>query len=66
MVEIKFEVDMDGSVNRLEIVSSGGFEFDNELVRVGKKMPRWIPALQNGINIPVNYVHPIIFNGVDE
>jgi protein TonB len=66
VVKIKFKVDKDGSVNTFEIVSSGGFEFDNEVVRVCKKMPRWIPAIQNGINVPVNYVLPVTFIGVGE
>jgi protein TonB len=59
-------VDKDGSVNTFEIVTSGGREFDNEVVRVCKKMPRWIPALQNGINVPVSYVLPVTFIGVEQ
>jgi periplasmic protein TonB len=65
-VKIKFKVDKDGSVNSFEIVLSGGNEFDNEVVRVCKKMPRWIPAIQNGINVSVNYVIPVTFMGVEE
>lgn len=65
IVKVKFKVDKDGSVNSLEIMSSGGPEFDNEVVRVCSKMPRWIPASQNGINVPVNYVIPITFIGTE-
>jgi periplasmic protein TonB len=65
-VKIKFKVDKDGSVNSFEIVLSGGNEFDNEVVRVCKKMPRWIPAIQNGVNVSVNYVIPVTFMGVEE
>lgn len=66
IVQIRFKVDKDGSVNGFEILISGGSEFDKEVVRVCKKMPRWVPALQNGINVPVNFVLPVTFIGVEE
>lgn len=66
VVKIRFKVDKDGSVNTFEIVTSGGNLFDSEVVRVCKKMPRWTPAIQNGINVPVSYVLPITFIGVVE
>lgn len=65
-VHIRFKVDKDGAVNTFEIITSGGNEFDNEVVRVCKKMPHWIPALQNGINVPVSYVLPVTFIGVEQ
>jgi len=64
-VLIRFKVDKDGSVNAFEIVTSGGNEFDREVVRVCKKMPRWVPAYQNGVNVPVSYVLPVTFVGVE-
>lgn len=66
VVQIKFKVDKDGSVTTFEIVTSGGSEFDQEVLRVCKKMPRWIPAIQNGINVPVQYVLPVTFIGREE
>lgn len=39
VVHIKFKVDKDGTVTSFEIVTSGGNEFDREVVRVCKKMP---------------------------
>ncbi|HQV60991.1 MAG: TonB family protein [Chitinophagaceae bacterium] len=62
-VKIRFKVDKDGSVNTFEIVTSAGNDFDHEVVRVCKKMPKWVPAIQNGVNVPVNYVLPVIFVG---
>lgn len=64
-VKIRFRVDADGGVSGFEIVSSGGPVFDKEVLRVCKKMPRWTPALQNGINVPVNYMIPVTFIGVE-
>jgi protein TonB len=66
LVRIKFQVGKDGTVTAFEIVTSAGNEFDSEVVRVCKKMPRWKPAVQNGINVPVSYVLPVTFIGVDE
>ncbi|MBL7747486.1 MAG: TonB family protein [Chitinophagaceae bacterium] len=66
VVKVKFKVDKDGSVNTFEIVTSGGNEYDNEVVRVCKKMPKWIPAIQNGVNVPVSYVLPVTFIGLEE
>ncbi len=65
-VLIRFRVDKDGSVNTFEIITSGGGEFDREVVRVCKRMPRWMPAIQNGINVPVNYVLPVTFIGAEQ
>ena len=66
VVQIRFKVDKDGTVTSFEIVISGGNEFDREVVRVCKKMPRWTPAIQNGINVPVSYVLPVTFIGLEE
>lgn len=65
VVQVRFLVDKDGSVSHIEIIKSGGDAYDREVVRVARKMPRWIPALQNGINVPVNYVLPITFIGTE-
>jgi protein TonB len=66
LVQVKFKVDKDGTVTSFEILTSGGTEYDREVVRVCKKMPRWRPAIQNGINVPVNYVLPVTFIGLEE
>lgn len=65
LVKVRFKVDTDGSVTGLEIVESGGREFDNEVLRVVKKMPRWTPAFQNGIHVPVSYMIPVTFIGLE-
>jgi periplasmic protein TonB len=66
VVRIRFKVDKDGSVNSFEVVASAGGDYDNEVVRVCKKMPKWIPAIQNGVNVPVSYILPVTFIGVEE
>lgn len=62
-VKIRFQVDKNGAVNTFQIINSGGPVFDNEVVRVFKKMPAWMPAMQNGVNVQVNYMIPVTFVG---
>jgi protein TonB len=66
LVKVRFKVEKDGAVNSFEILSSGGTEYDTEVVRVCRKMPKWVPALQNGVNVPVSYVLPVTFIGLEE
>lgn len=65
LVKVKFRVDADGRVSSFEIAESGGREFDQEVLRVVKRMPRWEPAFQNGINVPVSFMIPVTFMGVE-
>ena len=66
IVEIRFTIAADGSVAELEIVKSAGFSFDREVMRVCRKMPRWKPAIQNRIKVPVRYIIPITFIGIEQ
>jgi len=65
-VQVKFVVDKDGNVTALELQQSGGKDFDSEVIRVLKKMPRWQPGMQNGIAVAVYYYLPVIFQSQDE
>lgn len=65
-VRVRFTVGSDGSISLLEIVQTGGDLFDKEVVRVCKKMPRWKPAIQNGMHVPVSYVLPVTFIGTEQ
>ena len=62
-VYLKFIIDTSGSISGINIVKSSGFsEFDEEAIRVVKKMPKWVPGQQNGkkvnayFNLPINYM----------
>jgi protein TonB len=65
-VQVRFWVDVDGSVSKAEIIKSGGSSFDREVLRVMKKMPRWEPAMQKGKFVAVAYQQPVTFLGVEE
>lgn len=65
-VRIRFKVEKDGTVSSFEIALSGGDAFDKEVVRVCRRMPHWKPAVQNGVNVPVSYLLPVTFMGVEQ
>ena len=65
-VEIRFIVSAEGFVTRFEVVQSAGSSFDNEVIRVLKKMPKWKPAVQNGLAVARSYTQPVTFIGVEQ
>lgn len=65
-VLVKFLVSAEGVVTAFEIVQSAGNAFDGEVIRVLKKMPKWKPALQNGVPVGVPFTQPVTFIGMDE
>ena len=62
-VRIEFVVNYDGHLENFIVVKSGGEAFDNEVLRVLKKMPLWIPGKSNGKNVSVYYIVPVKFTG---
>ncbi len=46
VVQVKFKVDKDGTVTGVEILTSGGNDFDREVVRVCKKCPNGSPPFR--------------------
>jgi TonB family protein len=60
-VEIEFIVEKNGEIDGFKLLNSAGKDFDNEAMRVVKAMPKWNPALQNGVAVRSYYVLPIAF-----
>lgn len=60
-VVVFFTIEKDGSISNLEIVKEADKLLNNEAVRVIKSMPRWIPGMQNGEPVSVNYFIPVTF-----
>jgi protein TonB len=65
-VVVRFLVSEDGSITQFTVIQSGGKAFDNEVIRVLKKMPKWNPAIQNGRNVAVPFTQPVTFQSVEE
>lgn len=60
-VKIRFIVGYDGILKGFETVQDGGAAFNNEVIRVLKKMPSWIPGKTAGENVSVYYTIPVKF-----
>lgn len=65
-VIIHFMVAVDGEVTGFRVLKSGGESFDTEVIRVLKKMPKWNPAIVDGIPASRTYSQPVTFVGVEE
>jgi protein TonB len=65
-VYVHFTVGEDGTVTRFEIVQSAGAIYDQEVLRVLKKMPRWRPAIQNWHPVTASFTQPVTFQAAEE
>ncbi|MDB5253209.1 MAG: hypothetical protein JWP27_2378, partial [Flaviaesturariibacter sp.] len=65
-VAVRFWVGTDGSVTNFQVVQSGGRSFDNEVIRVLRKMPKWRPAIQNGQPVATGFTQPVTFTAVEQ
>jgi protein TonB len=64
-VLVRFSVDEEGVITNFQVVRSGGADLDNEVIRVLKKMPHWLPAIQNGRPVAVSFTQPVTFTAAD-
>jgi len=62
-VRVKFVVDYTGKLKSFETIRSDAY--NNEVVRVLKKMPQWVPGKTKGENVSVYYVIPVKFETTD-
>jgi len=60
-VKVRFIVDKDGEVTGISVLQSAGKDFDEEVMRVVKKMPKWKPGMQQGNRVAVYYNLPVTF-----
>lgn len=65
-VVVRMVIDKEGNVVNPEIVRSLAPAYDEEVLRVVRGMPRWIPGRQCGIPVPVYFMLPISFTPIRE
>ena len=58
-VMVRFIVDKDGSIQDVVAETNFGFGLEKEAIRVIKKGPKWIPAMQNGVKVKAYRRQPI-------
>lgn len=64
-VIIQFIVRTDGSVSDIEPLTNIGYGMEDEVMRVIKKSPQWVPAVQDGKKVNAYRKQPITFR-IDE
>jgi protein TonB len=60
-VLVRFIVGASGLAGSFELLQSGGRAYDQEVLRVLNRMPRWNPARQNGRDVPMYFTIPVVF-----
>ena len=60
-VKVQFIVGYDGQLKGFKVIEDGGTVFNEEVIRVIKKMPAWIPGKAHGENVSVYYTIPVLF-----
>jgi protein TonB len=65
-VSIRFYVSDNGIVTDFQVLQSAGKAYDNEVIRVLKRMPKWKPAIQNGVPVARAFTQPVTFMGAEE
>ncbi len=58
-IYVAFTIEDGGSVSNLRIYKGAEERLDDEILRVFKKMPNWVPGSCEGILVPVVVVIPI-------
>ena len=61
-VYVSFVIEKDGSITNVKIVKSPHPSFSVEVIRVIKRMPKWIPGKKNGEIVRTKLVMPFAFS----
>ena len=65
-VQVRFVVEKDGSVSDVSVLRGIDPALDDEAVRLIKSLPKFKPAMQNGVPVAVYYNVPILFRLASE
>ncbi len=60
-VIVQFIVDKEGKVSDIKPLTKHGYGMEEEVVRILKKAPRWIPAVQDGRKVKAYRKQPVTF-----
>lgn len=61
IVRVSFTVDTDGSIQNVSVIEGLGYGCDEEALKVMKLIPDWLPGLQRGKPVKVNFALGILF-----
>jgi TonB-dependent SusC/RagA subfamily outer membrane receptor len=60
-VVVQYIVHTDGSISDVKALTKHGYGMEDEVIRVITKMPKWIPAIQNGHKVAAYRKQPVTF-----
>ena len=60
-VRVKFIIEKDGSIGDIEVLNKLGHGFDDEVIRVLRRMPKWKPAELHGRPVRSFFLLPVAF-----
>ena len=60
-VVVQFVVDKEGKISDVKAITNHGYGMEEEAVKVIRKGPNWVPAVQNGRNVKAYRRQPITF-----
>jgi TonB family protein len=61
IVYVTFIVEKDGSLDSVKLLQTLTEYYDQEALRLVKKMPKWKPAMQNGLPVRTQFNFPVKF-----
>lgn len=65
-VYVQFVVSKDGSISDVRALTNHGYGMEQEAIKVIKKGPAWVPAVQNGRSVNAYRKQPITFQVTSE
>ena len=65
-VVVQFVVDKEGNISEVKPLTRHGYGMEAEVIRVIKKGPQWIPAIQFGRNVKAYRKQPVTFTVMSE
>lgn len=65
-VQVKFVVDVDGTISDIVAISNVGYGMEQEAIRVIKQSKKWVPAFQNTKHVKAYHIQNIVFEVVGD
>jgi hypothetical protein len=65
-VYVQFVVDKEGNINDVRALTNYGYGMEQEVMKLIKAGPKWIPAIQRGRKVNAYRRQPVTFQVVDE
>ncbi|MCX6319696.1 MAG: energy transducer TonB [Bacteroidetes bacterium] len=60
-VVVQFIIDKEGNVSEIKALTKHGYGMEDEVIRLLKKSPKWVPAQMNGRQVKVYRKQPVTF-----